>query len=80
MAEFSDKLSHVDDQGKACMVNGGKKDQLRVAKATGFISLQPQTVELVKNNSLKKGDVLAIADRGQSDDDARRDQPELVKK
>lgn len=62
MAEFSDKLSHVDDQGKACMVDvGGKKDQLRVAKATGFISLQPQTVDLVKNNSLKKGDVLAIA-------------------
>jgi len=62
MADYSDRLSHVDEQGKASMVDvGGKKDQLRVAKATGFISLQPATVELVKSNSLKKGDVLAVA-------------------
>jgi cyclic pyranopterin phosphate synthase len=57
------KLSHVDEKGKANMVDvGAKVDQKRVAKATGHISLKPETIQLIKDNSMKKGDVLSIAE------------------
>lgn len=57
------KLSHVDDKGKANMVDvGSKPDQNRVAKATGHITLAKETIELIKDNSMKKGDVLTIAE------------------
>jgi cyclic pyranopterin phosphate synthase len=56
------KLSHTDETGKANMVDvGHKPNQLRIAKAKGFISLQPETVKLVLENNMKKGDVLTIA-------------------
>lgn len=57
------KLSHVDDKGKANMVDvGAKPDQNRVAKATGHIALQPDTIALIRDNAMKKGDVLTIAE------------------
>ena len=57
------KLSHVDEKGKANMVDvGAKDDQKRVAKATGHITLKPETIQLIKDNSMKKGDVLTIAE------------------
>lgn len=57
------KLSHVDDKGKANMVDvGGKPDQNRIAKATGHITLKPETLELIRDNAMKKGDVLTIAE------------------
>lgn len=57
------KLSHVDEKGKASMVDvGHKPDQQRTARASGFISLQPETIELIRKNALKKGDVLTIAE------------------
>ena len=57
------KLSHVDEMGKANMVDvGAKVDQKRVAKATGHITLNPETIKLIKDNSMKKGDVLTIAE------------------
>jgi cyclic pyranopterin phosphate synthase len=40
---------------------GGKPVQLRVAKATGRINLEPGTLELIKKNLVKKGDVLTVA-------------------
>jgi cyclic pyranopterin phosphate synthase len=56
------KLSHTDESGKARMVDvGHKTNQLRVAKAQGFISLQPETVKIVRENNIKKGDVLTVA-------------------
>jgi cyclic pyranopterin monophosphate synthase len=56
------KLSHTDDAGKANMVDvGHKANQLRIAKAQGFISLQSETVKLVQENNMKKGDVLTVA-------------------
>src|SRR6056297_495325 len=58
-----EKLSHVDDKGKANMVDvGTKPDQVRIAKATGHIALQPETIELIRDNAMKKGDVLTIAE------------------
>jgi cyclic pyranopterin phosphate synthase len=57
------KLSHVDEKGKANMVDvGAKPDQNRVAKATGHITLTKETIKLIKDNSMKKGDVLTIAE------------------
>lgn len=57
------KFSHVDDAGKANMVDvGGKADQKRVAKATGHITLKSETIQLIQDNSMKKGDVLTISE------------------
>lgn len=57
------KLTHIDNQGKALMVDvGDKKPQIRIAKAKGFIKLAEQTIELIQENKMKKGDVLTIAE------------------
>ena len=57
------KLSHTNKDGKANMVDiGHKPDQVRVAKAEGKIKLNPETVKLIRENEMKKGDVLTIAE------------------
>ena len=57
-----DDLSHVDEQGRARMVDvGGKTPQSRYARAAGTIKLAPATRDLIRNNQLKKGDVLGVA-------------------
>jgi cyclic pyranopterin monophosphate synthase len=57
-----DDLSHVDEAGKARMVDVSlKKDQLRIAIASGFIRFSPGTVQLIRENQVKKGDVLTVA-------------------
>ena len=57
-----DKLSHTNEDGKANMVDvGHKPNQLRIAAATGFIRLSDTTLGLVKENKIKKGDGLTVA-------------------
>jgi len=57
------KLTHTNNQGKANMVDvGHKPDQLRTAIAEGFISLSKETIRLIEDNEMKKGDVLTIAE------------------
>jgi len=57
------KLTHTDFEGNARMVDVGDKEvQLRVAKASGHILLSEDTVKLISQNLLKKGDVLTIAE------------------
>ncbi len=57
------KLSHTDDGGKARMVDvGSKPDQSRRARAQGFIRMDPETLELIRQNTIKKGDVLRVAE------------------
>ena len=57
------KLSHTDEKGKANMVDVGSKPmQTRTAVAKGFIRLQLETVKLIRENQVKKGDVLTIAE------------------
>ena len=57
------ELSHINSDGKANMVDvANKPDQTRIAKATGFIKLQPKTLKLIKENLIKKGDVISIAE------------------
>ncbi|MHB9037777.1 MAG: cyclic pyranopterin monophosphate synthase MoaC [Armatimonadota bacterium] len=56
------KLSHTDDQGRARMVDvGDKTPQRRIARAAGRITLSKLTVELIRDNQIKKGDVLTVA-------------------
>jgi cyclic pyranopterin phosphate synthase len=57
------EFSHIDPQGKANMVDvGAKPDQVRIARASGFIELQPETIRLIKENLVKKGDVITVAE------------------
>ena len=56
-------FSHTDKDGKANMVDVGSKAlQQRTAIASGFISLEPATISLIKENQIKKGDVLTVAE------------------
>ena len=51
------KLSHINESGKANMVEVGEKPiQKRTAKAEGFIKLEPATLDLIKDSEIKKGD------------------------
>lgn len=55
-------FSHTDSDGKATMVDvSNKPDQLRTATARGFIKLASETVRLIRDNEMKKGDVLTVA-------------------
>ncbi|MFK0571797.1 cyclic pyranopterin monophosphate synthase MoaC, partial [Endozoicomonas sp.] len=55
-------FTHIDSDGKASMVDVGDKDiTRREARAEGYIYMAPETLALVKDNGLKKGDVLAVA-------------------
>lgn len=56
------KMSHVDENGKANMVDvSNKQDSQREARAEGFISLNESALQQVSNNSLSKGDVFSVA-------------------
>lgn len=56
------KLSHVDDSGAARMVDvGAKPDSIRVATATGTITMARETLEAITKNRIAKGDVLSVA-------------------
>ncbi len=55
-------LTHIDSDGKATMVDVGRKPETRrLAIAQGYIELGRQTFNLVKANKMKKGDVLSVA-------------------
>lgn len=56
------KLSHIDESGRARMVDvGAKPDTDRVAVARGEVILTPATVALIRAGLMKKGDVLTVA-------------------
>lgn len=56
------ELSHVNREGEASMVDvTGKPVVSRVATASGFIEMQAETIDLVNENKIKKGDVLTVA-------------------
>ena len=55
-------LTHLDDRGNAKMVDVGDKDiTSREAVARGHVSIQPETLRLIEEGLMKKGDVLTIA-------------------
>jgi len=56
------ELTHTDDAGRARMVDVGEKPpQRRRARAEGCIALAPETVRLIREDRMKKGDVLTVA-------------------
>ncbi len=56
------ELTHIDKNGKARMVDVGDKTvQTRIARACGHIRLAPETLKIISDNKLKKGDVLTVA-------------------
>jgi cyclic pyranopterin phosphate synthase len=55
-------LSHVDEEGRARMVDvGTKPDTERVAVAKGEVAMRPETLRLIVEGGVPKGDVLAVA-------------------
>jgi cyclic pyranopterin phosphate synthase len=59
---MTDQLTHLDEAGRARMVDVGAKDVTeRVAVARGRLTLQPQTLGLIVAGDMPKGDVLAVA-------------------
>jgi len=57
-----DNFSHLDEQGKAVMVDVSPKNTIkRTAIAYGKIILKSNTIQLLKDNMLKKGDALSVA-------------------
>jgi cyclic pyranopterin phosphate synthase len=57
-----DEFTHTDSEGKAHMIDVSSKPLVRrTAVASGRIHLQPKTIELLKENGIKKGDVLTVA-------------------
>jgi len=59
---MGERLTHVDENGKARMVDvSGKRPVRRMATAAGRIDLSPATVALVRANGIAKGDVIAVA-------------------
>lgn len=56
------QLTHFNEQGRARMVDVSEKAHtLRVAVARGEITMQARTLQMVREQSHKKGDVLAVA-------------------
>lgn len=56
------KLTHLDEHGRARMVDvGAKPDTERIAIARGEIHMKPETLDLIRAGQIKKGDVLTIA-------------------
>ena len=56
------ELSHVDESGRARMVDvGAKADTERVAIAQARVTLLPATLDLIRTNAAAKGDVLTVA-------------------
>jgi len=56
------ELTHLDDKGRMRMVDvGGKPDTERVAIAKGEVIMRPETLRLIVEKGVSKGDVLAVA-------------------
>ena len=56
------KLTHLDDSGRAHMVDvGAKPDTERLAIASGEVVMKQATLDLIRAGANKKGDVLTVA-------------------
>ena len=55
-------FSHLNDDGKAQMVDvGAKVPTRRTAQASGTVRMHPDTVKAIQANQIKKGEVLSVA-------------------
>src|SRR5215216_6467010 len=59
---MSERLTHVDDQGAARMVDvSGKDVTARTARASGRVLVSAQVIDLLRGAGVPKGDALAVA-------------------
>jgi cyclic pyranopterin phosphate synthase len=59
---MTSRLTHLDESGRAHMVDVGSKfDTKRLAVAKGEVVMKMETLELMRAGTLKKGDVLTVA-------------------
>ncbi len=55
-------FTHLDDSGQARMVDvTGKEPTVRSASASGFVRCPPAVLEALRDESVPKGDALAVA-------------------
>ena len=56
------KLTHLDAEGRARMVDvGGKAETARTARAEGSITMSIEALDAIERNALAKGDAIAAA-------------------
>lgn len=56
------RFTHIDTEGKARMVDVSEKPQTsREAVASGVVRMKPETLSLLKEQKVAKGDVLQVA-------------------
>lgn len=56
------KLTHIGDDGEARMVDVSDKDITdRTATARGTVLMAPETLKLIVDGTVKKGDVISVA-------------------
>ncbi|MDD6807208.1 MAG: cyclic pyranopterin monophosphate synthase MoaC [Oscillospiraceae bacterium] len=56
------ELTHIDEKGAARMVDVGDKEfTKRTATAQAVVTMKPETLELIKDGKVKKGDVFSCA-------------------
>lgn len=59
---MSGELTHMDSSGRAKMVDvGDKSETLREGVAEAIITMKPETLALIQEGRIKKGDVLAVS-------------------
>ena len=55
-------LSHFDESGASRMVDtSGKPDTVRIARASGVLRMLPETLALIRDRKVAKGDVFEVA-------------------
>ena len=61
-AEVFQELPHLDGSGRARMVDvGGKLPTHRIAVAEVYVRMKPETLELLRQGALYKGDAISVA-------------------
>jgi cyclic pyranopterin phosphate synthase len=59
---MAESLSHIDDSGRARMVDvSAKDDTVRIARARGRVVMKPETLRLILAGEVAKGNVLTTA-------------------
>ncbi len=62
MAQADERLTHFNEQGRSRMVDvSDKADMVRTAIAEGRVKMAPETLRRIRERSVAKGDVLAVA-------------------
>ncbi len=60
---MSEQLTHLDEHGRARMVDVGHKDDtVRVATARGSVHMQPETIQRIIAGQIEKGNIITTAE------------------